>query len=75
MDKRLIHRKVVACISCHMRTMVNDAIRAEHSVLDTQGMAEELNVLTSYKTILNALPGAVCLKRNLKLEKCERGGH
>lgn len=54
---------------------MNDAIRAEHSVLDTQGMAEELNVLASYETVLNALPGAVCLKRNLKLEKCERGGH
>lgn len=54
---------------------MNDAIRAEHSVLDTQEMAEELNVLTSYKAILNALRGAVCLKRNLKLEKCEREGH
>lgn len=55
--------------------MVNDALRTEQFMLDTQEMVEELNVLSSYKANLNALPGTACLKRNLKLEKCERGEH
>ena len=74
-DKRPMHRKVVACISLHRRTMVNDVLRTEQFMLDTQETVEELNVLSSYKANLNALPGTACLKRNLKLEKCERGEH